>query len=57
MKRWEGNVACMGDKRGANRVFVGRAQEKRPLGRPGRRWRNNMKMGLPKSGMEWHGVD
>jgi hypothetical protein len=44
----------MRDRRGAKRVFVGRSQEKRPLGRPRRRWNNNMKMDLQKSGMERH---
>jgi hypothetical protein len=46
----------MGNKRGADRVSVGRPQEKRPLGRHRRRWRNNKKMNLPKSGMERHGL-
>jgi hypothetical protein len=46
----------MGDKTGANMVFVRRSQEKRPLGRPRYRWKNNMKIDLPKSGMERHGL-
>ena len=56
MERRAGNVARMGDKTGANMVFVRRSQEKRPLGRPRYRWKNNMKIDLPKSGMERHGL-
>jgi len=36
----------MGDVRGAYRVFVGRPEGKRPLGRPRRRWENNIKVDL-----------
>jgi len=32
--RWVGHVACMGYMRSAYRVFVGRYDAKRPLGRP-----------------------
>jgi len=32
--RWTGHVACMGDRRCANRVLVGRPEGRRPLGRP-----------------------
>ena len=40
--RWAGHVARMGEDRGVHRVLVG----KRPLGRPRRRWEDNIKMGL-----------
>jgi hypothetical protein len=30
--RWAGHVACMGEKRGAYRIFVGRPEGRRPLG-------------------------
>ena len=33
-----GNVAGMGEKRGVYRVFVGKPEGKRPLGRPRPRW-------------------
>jgi hypothetical protein len=33
--RWAGYVVCMGEGRGVYRVFVGRPEGKRPLGRPG----------------------
>jgi hypothetical protein len=36
--RWAGHVARIGDRRGAYRVLVGRAEGKRPLGRPSLRW-------------------
>jgi hypothetical protein len=36
--RWAGHVACMGEKRGAYRILVGRPEGRRPLGRPRCRW-------------------
>jgi hypothetical protein len=36
----------VGDGRGVYRVLVGRPEGKRPLGRPRRRWEDNIKMGL-----------
>jgi hypothetical protein len=36
--RWAGHVACMGEGRGVYRVLIGRPEDKRPLGRPKRRW-------------------
>ena len=39
--RWSGNVARMGEMRGAYRVLEGRPEGKRPLGRPRRGWENN----------------
>jgi len=44
--RWAGHVACMGEGRGVHRVLVGRPEGKRPLGRPRRRWEDNIKMDL-----------
>jgi len=35
--RWLGHVARMGDERGVYRVLVGKAEGKRPMGRPRRR--------------------
>jgi len=32
--RWAGHVLCMGERRGVYRVLVGKAEGKRPLGRP-----------------------
>jgi hypothetical protein len=51
--RWECHVACMGDSSCAYRILVGRAEKKRPVGRPRRRWEDNIKMYLQE--MEWGG--
>jgi hypothetical protein len=46
----------MGERRGAYRVLVGKPEGRRPLGRPRRRWKNNIKMDLREVG--WgHGLD
>jgi hypothetical protein len=44
--RWEVNVARMGEVRGGYDILVERPEERRPLGRPRRRWENNIKMDL-----------
>ncbi|KAJ4441371.1 hypothetical protein ANN_11226 [Periplaneta americana] len=46
--RWAGHVARMGEFRNAYRVLVGRPEGKRSLGRPRRRWEDNIKMDLRK---------
>jgi hypothetical protein len=43
-----GHVACLGDKKSAYRILVGRSERNRPLGRPRRRWEDNIKMDLKK---------
>jgi hypothetical protein len=45
----------MGEKRGAYRIFVGKPEGRRPLGRPRRRWKDNIKMDLQDVGwgMDW----
>jgi len=40
--RWAGHVARMGKGRGVHRVLVGKPEGKRPLGRPRRRWEDNI---------------
>jgi hypothetical protein len=45
----------MGEKRNACRKLVGKPEGKRPLGRPRRRWANNVEMGLREIG--WRGMD
>jgi hypothetical protein len=45
----------MGEKRNAYRLLVGKPEGKRPLGRPRRRWVDNIKMDLLEVG--WGGVD
>jgi hypothetical protein len=41
--RWAGHVARMGEMRGVYRVLMGKPEGKRPLGRPRRRWEENIK--------------
>ena len=48
--RWAGHVARMGEDRGVYRVLVGKSEGKRPLGRPRRRWEDNIKMDLQEIG-------
>ena len=48
--RWAGHVACMGEDRGVQKVLVGKPEGKRPLGRPRRRWEDNIKMDLQEVG-------
>jgi hypothetical protein len=45
----------MGEKRNAHKILVGKPEGKGPLGRPRRRWADNIKMDLRK--IEWDGVD
>jgi hypothetical protein len=45
-KRWAGHVAQMGEKRNAYRIWVGKPEGKRPLGRPRCKWMDNIKMDL-----------
>jgi hypothetical protein len=54
--RWVGHVACMGAKRNAYRVLVGKPERKRSPGISRRRWENNIKMEHKEmgwSGMGW----
>ena len=54
--RWAGNVARMGESKGAYRVLVGKPEGSRPLGRRRRTWEYNIKMDLREAG--WgHGLD
>jgi hypothetical protein len=51
-----GHVARMGEMRNAYRILVGKPEGKRPLGRPRRRWEDNIKMDLREIGwgrMDW----
>jgi hypothetical protein len=54
--RWAGHVARMGETRNAYRIFVGKPEEKRPLGKPRRRWVDNIKKDLREI-MGWYGLD
>jgi hypothetical protein len=46
MRRWAGHVARVGEGRGVYRVLVRKPEGKRQLGRPRRRWENNIKLNL-----------
>ena len=48
--RWAGHVARVGEGRGVHRVLVGKPEGKRPLGRPRRKWEDNIKMDLQEMG-------
>ena len=51
--RWAGHVARMGDERGAYKVLVGTPEGRRPLGRPRRRWVDNIRMDLQEVGSRY----
>jgi len=56
---WAGHVACMGEERGVYRVLVGKPEGRRPLGRPKRRWADNIRTDLQEVGcvyMDWIGL-
>jgi len=58
--RWAGYVALMGEGRGVHRVLVGKPEGKRPLGRPRRRWEDNIKTDLQEVGgsfRDWMELD
>jgi hypothetical protein len=50
--RWAGHVAYMGEGRGVYRILVEMPEGKRPLGRPWRRWDNNIKLDLREIGID-----
>jgi len=53
---WAGHVARIGERRGVYRVLVGKPEGRRPLGRPRRRWEDNIKVDVQEvrcGGMDW----
>jgi hypothetical protein len=48
--RWAGHVVRTGEVRGANNILVGRPEGRRPLGKPRRRWEDNIEMDLREIG-------
>ena len=57
--RWAGHVPRMGEERVVHRVLVGKLEGRRPLGRPRRRWVDNIRMNLQEVGcgyMDWIGL-
>jgi hypothetical protein len=53
--RWAGHVARTWEERNGCRILVEKPEGKRPLGRPRRRWVDNIKIDLGDIG--WDGVD
>jgi hypothetical protein len=53
--RWARHIARMREKRYTYRLLVGKPEGKRPLGRPKRRWVDNIRMDLGEVG--WGDVD
>jgi hypothetical protein len=56
---WAGHVVRMGEGRVVHRVLVGRPEGKRPLGKPRRRWEDNIKRDLEEMGVvgtRWSGL-
>ena len=57
--RWAGHVARMGEERVVYRVLVEKPDGMRPLGRPKRRWEDNIRKDLQEVGcgyMDWIGL-
>jgi hypothetical protein len=57
--RWVAHVARIGDERGVYRVLVGKPEGRRPLGRPRRRWVDNIRIDLQEVGcghVDWIGL-
>jgi len=51
-----GHVEITGERRGVYRILVGESERKTPLGRPRRRWEDNIEMDLQNvgcGGMDW----
>jgi hypothetical protein len=53
--RWASHVAHVGELRNEYKIFVGRPEQKRPLGRPRHRWEDNIRMELRE--IRWEGVE
>jgi hypothetical protein len=49
--RWAGHVASMGEERKVYKFLVSKPEEKRPLGRQGRRWEDGIRMDLRETGL------
>ena len=57
--RWAGHVACMGEERGCIGSWLVKPEGKRPLGRPRRRWVDNIRTDLREVGcgyVDWIGL-
>ena len=59
LMRWACHVARMGEERGVYRVLVGKPEGRKPLGRPRRRWADNIRTDLQEMGcvyIDWIGL-
>jgi hypothetical protein len=57
--RWAGHVARIGEKRNAYRLLMGKPEGKTPLGRPRRRWVDNIRIDFGEVGwgvVDWIGL-
>jgi hypothetical protein len=55
--RWAGHVARMGEVSNAYSILIGKPEGRRPLGRPRRRWKDNIQMDLREMGLGmWIGL-
>jgi len=57
--RWAGHVARMGEERGVYGILLGKLEGRRPLGRPRRKWVDNIMMDLQEVGcgyLDWIGL-
>jgi hypothetical protein len=57
--RWSGHVASVEQKRNAYRILVGKPERNRPLGKPRRKWENNIRMDHREIGwvdIDWIGL-
>jgi hypothetical protein len=55
--RWAGHVARMGEKKNAYRISVAKPERKRPVGRPRRKWVDNIKIHVYLREIGWDGMD
>jgi hypothetical protein len=55
--RWAGHEILMGKERKVYRVFVGKPEGKRPLGRPRHKWEDGIRMDLRDTGRGKCGLD
>ena len=51
LKDWEGHVARLEEGRSSFKILTGIPAVKRPLGRPKRRWEDNIRMDLKETGI------
>jgi hypothetical protein len=57
--RWAGHLAWLGEDRGVYKVLVGKPEGKRSLGRPRRRWEDNIRTDIQEvecGVMDWIGL-